>query len=55
MGRIIWRDAYMDLISNHHADSVHFHSAGKTSRGGDITVPENLHDFTAQRFDDLTL
>jgi len=44
----------MDLISNHHLDSVHFHSPGKTSRNADIVIAMNFHDSTAQHLDDLT-
>ena len=43
----------MDLISNPHLDSVHFHSPAKMSRDGDIIVATNFHDSTAQHLDDL--
>ena len=43
----------MDLISNHHLESVHFHSPGKTSRDGDIIIAMNFHDSNAQYPDDL--
>ena len=44
----------MDLVSNHHLDTVHFHSPRKTSRNGDIIIAMNFHDSTAQHLVDLT-
>jgi len=51
---VVWRDTYMDLVSNHHLDTVHFHSSGKTSRDSEIIVAMNFHDSTAQHLYDLT-
>ncbi len=55
MGWIIWGDAYLDLVSNHNLDSVHFYSPGKTTQDNDIVIAMNFHDSTAQHLGDLTL
>jgi len=44
----------MDLVSNHHLDTVHFHSPGKASRDSDIIIAMNFHDSAAQHLHDLT-
>lgn len=44
----------MDLISNHHLDTVHFHSPGNTPRDSELIIAMNFHDSTARRLHALT-
>ena len=46
---------YLDMVSNHHFDSVLFHPPGKTSPNGEIFIATNFHDSGAQNLSYLTL
>lgn len=43
MGCVVRGDAYLNLVSNHHFNSVFFHPSGKYTPYGDIVLTLNFH------------
>jgi len=43
VGSIIWGDADLDTVSNHHFDPVLFHAPGKDAPNCDVVLTFNFH------------
>jgi hypothetical protein len=54
MGRIIGRNAYLDVVSNQYLDAVLLHAPRKTSPDNDVIIALDFHDSGAQNLGDLT-
>ena len=54
MGRIIGRNAYLDLVSNQDLDPVLLHATGKTSPHNDVIIALDFHDSSTQNLGDLS-